>query len=116
MKYVILFGLIIALSSCANLRQHTKDIFLYQQTIILAIVDVLYFGDVNEDTEDELYAYEEMINEDCGALQSVAIQKMRGEEPSIGLKKKIVDNLDKCEHSIQKAELYLVSKGFDIRY
>ncbi len=113
MRYALLFGLIIALTGCAGMiRQHTKDLFLYQQTIVLAIADVLSFGEVNEETEDELYTYEELISKDCGALQSAAIQRMRGEELSDELKGEIFDNLDACERSVQDAEIYLVNNGF----
>ncbi len=112
MRYALLIGLVFALSSCASIRQHTKDIFLYQQTIVLAIADILFFDAVTEKTENELYDYEEQINKNCGALQSAAIQRIRGEELSMELMREMFDNLDVCERSVQNAEMYLVSKGF----
>jgi len=110
-KYILPCILIIVLSGCASIKQHTKDVLLYQQNIILNIVSILSNNDVDENTEMILYDYEDRINEDCHSLQQALVYKIHGKELTDDLKNKIFSELDNCENTVQEAELYIINEN-----
>jgi len=110
-KYILPIILLIILNGCAGIREHTQNVLLYQQKIVLNIISVLSFEDVDSNVEDTLYDYEENISEKCRALLEALIRKMNGKELPYELKTQIVNDLDSCEESIQEAELYLINEN-----
>lgn len=110
-KYILSIALIIALSGCAGIiRQHTEDLLLYQQRIMLNIVSILSNDDyIDYNVETTLYYYEDRIGEDCRALQQALIYKINGNEITTELKSQIFNNLDICENTVQEAEVYLIN-------
>ncbi len=110
-KYILPCILIIVLSGCASIRQHTKDVLLYQQNIILDIISILSNDDIDENTEMILYDYEDRINEDCRALQLALNYKIYGKELTDDLKTQVFNDLDKCENTVQEVELYLANEN-----
>ena len=90
-----------------NDRSRAERVLLYQSRIANKLLDYYPLIEVFEQADPILIAAEARMTESCGYLTRAVLAHLEGNQPSLGLKFKVMNSIDECERSAQKIEQML---------
>ena len=88
----------------AEKMPRAKEIFLYQLRVAGQIFDRYLSLDLLQRTDPELLRSEAQMMESCSALTQAVLGHFDGEEPSFGLRWRVVTSIDDCDAAARRTD------------
>jgi hypothetical protein len=76
-----------------------ERVFLYQSRIADALLDHYPLSEVLEQADPAVIEAEARMTESCSALAQAVVTHLEGDEPSLGLRVRVMATVDECENA-----------------
>ena len=84
-----------------------EQVFLYQSRVADQLLDEYPLLETFAEADPALVAAEAKMTRKCSALTQAMLTRLEGEQPSLGLRLKVLTSLDDCERAARKIERIL---------
>ena len=83
-------------------RDYVEQVFRFQNRVVSDLINRYELGDASGEIHAGLLAAEAHMEESCHYLNEMVTTYIDGHEPSLALKKKLMDTIDDCDYAARE--------------